>query len=164
MRKFNINRTRLLVICKDDILTNDFITLLTGYGYYVDYVRTLKDGVDKFKQYKQAIVILDAELLPDIPDKTLKIFRFYSVNAKILIATSKEEEQKIYPYLDNGVYDIIQVPLRFEYLDFNLRRLVNYDMVSARYAFLKLLMQLVFLSSPIWIYFIITITKRFFIQ
>jgi DNA-binding response OmpR family regulator len=160
MRKFNKNRTRLLVICKDDILTNDFITLLTGYGYYVDYVRTLKEGVDKFKQHKQAIVILDATFLPEIPTQTFQVFRFYSVNAKILIAATKEEEQKIYPYLDNGVYDIIQVPLRYEYLDFNLRRLVDYDMVSSRYEYLKFLMQLVLLSSPIWIYFIIIITRQ----
>ena len=156
MSKFNKNRTRLLVICRDEHLTNDFVTILTGYGYYVDYVQTLREGVDKFKQHKQAIVIIDAAFLPEIPTQTFGVFRFYSINAKILIAATKDEEPKIYPYLDNGVYDIIQVPLRYEYLDFNLRRLVDYDMISSRYAFLKFLMQLVFFSIPIWIYFIIT--------
>lgn len=159
MRKFEKNRTRLLIICGDQALTNDLVTLLTGYGYYVDYVATRKEGIIKYKQYKQAILIIEAALLPKYPRNLFKIFRFYSSNPKILIAARPEEEQKIYPFLNDGVYDIIQLPLREEYLDFNIRRLVSYDYLCARYEFLKLFMKLVTFSSPLWVYFIIVLVR-----
>jgi hypothetical protein len=77
-----------------------------------------------------------------------------------MIVATKEEEEKLYPYLDNGVFDIIQVPLRYDYIDFNLRRLVSYDRVCAQYTFLRMILELLYLSSPVWIYFIITLTRK----
>lgn len=160
MRKFEKNRTRLLIICSDPNLTNDLVTLLTGYGYYVDYVATRKEGIIKYKQYKQAIIIFDAASLPKYPKHLFKVFSFYSSSPKILIAAKPEEEQQIYPFLDNGVYDIIQLPLRFEYLDFNIRRLVSYDNLMARHEFLTMLLKLVAYSSPLWVYFIVVLARR----
>ena len=159
MGKLEKNRTRLLIICRDQNLTNDLVTLLTGYGYYVDYVYTRKEGIIKYKQYKQAIVIFDAASLPKYPKHLFRIFRFYKNNPKILIAAKSEEEQKIYPFLNNGVYDIIQVPLRFEYLDFNLRRLVAYDNLTARHEFVTLLIKLIAYSSPLWVYFVVILSR-----
>jgi DNA-binding response OmpR family regulator len=162
MRKFEKNRTRLLVICSDQNLTNDLVTLLTGYGYYVDYVATRKEGIIKYKQYKQAIVIFDAASLPKYPRHLFRVFSFYSSNPKILIAARPEEEKSIYPFLNNGVYDIIQLPLRFDYLDFNIRRLVSYDNLMARHEFLTMLLKLVAYSSPLWVYFIVILARRVF--
>ncbi len=161
MRKFNRNRTRLLVICQDEALSNELVTLLTGYGYYVDYVPNRKEGILKFAQHKQAIVIIDAASLPRFPQHLFHMFRYYTLNPKIMIAATREEEENIYPYLDKGVYDIIQVPLRFEYLDFNLRRLVQYDRVSARFSFLKFLVQLLLFAAPIWVLFLMALGSRF---
>lgn len=161
MKKFNKNRTRLLVICQDGRLSNDLVTLLTGYGYYVDYVTSWKEGIQKFSQHKQTIVLIDAASLPKYPKHLLQMFRFYTLNPKIMIVATKEEEEKLYPYLDNGVFDIIQVPLRYDYIDFNLRRLVSYDRVCAQYTFLRMILELLYLSSPVWIYFIITLTRKF---
>ncbi len=162
MRKFEKNRTRLLIICKDTNLTNDLISLLTGYGYYVDYVLTRREGIIKYKQYKQAIVIFDVPSLPKHPRHLFRFFKIYSSNPKILIAARQEEEQKMYPFLNDGVYDIIQLPLRFEYLDFNLRRLVSYDNLTARYEFLMMFTKLVAYSSPLWVYFICVIALKMF--
>ena len=160
MRTFEKNRTRLLIICRDQQLTNNLVTLLTSYGYYVDYCFSRKEGILKFKQHKQAIVIFEAALLPKYPRHLFRIFKIYSSNPKILITAKAEEEEKIYPFLNNGVYDIIQLPLRYEYLDFNMRRLVAYDTLSARYEFLHMLMKLVLFSSPLWVYFIIVLARR----
>jgi DNA-binding response OmpR family regulator len=161
MKKFNRNRTRLLVICQNEALSNELVTLLTGYGYYVDYVTTRKEGIIKFGQHKQAIVIIDAASLPRFPNHLFQTFKYYTINPKIMIAATREEEEKIYPYLDKGVFDIIQVPLRFEYIDFNLSRLVAYDRVSARFSFLKFLIQLLLFAAPIWMLFLMAIGKRF---
>jgi|GEM_PF-1035302 len=162
MRKFEKNRTRLLLICKDQSITNDLVTLLTGYGYYVDYVATRKEGILKYKQYKQAIVIFDAASLPRYPRLLFDIFQFYSSNPKILIAAHPDEEKKIYPFLNKGVYDIIQLPLRAEYLDFNIRRLVSYDNLQARYEFQSMFLKLGIYSSPLWVYFIVVLAQRVF--
>lgn len=162
MRKFEKNRTRLLIVCSDQNLTNDLVTLLTGYGYYVDYVATRKEGIIKYKQYKQAIVIFDAASLPKYPRHLFKVFNFYSSNPKILIAARPEEEKNIYPFLNNGVYDIIQLPLRFDYLDFNIRRLVSYDNLMARHEFLTMVLKLVAYSSPLWVYFIVILSRKVF--
>jgi DNA-binding response OmpR family regulator len=161
MRKFEKNRTRLLLVCKDQRLSNDLVTLLTGYGYYVDYVATRKEGVHKFKQYKQAIVIFDVASLPRYPSHLFRVFRVYMSSPKILIIAKQEEEELVYPYLNNAVYDIIQLPLRFEYLNFTLRRLVTYDNLCARFEFLSTVMKLVLYTSPLWIYFIIVLTNRY---
>jgi DNA-binding response OmpR family regulator len=160
MKTFDKNRTRLLVICQDQQLTNNLVTLLTSYGYYVDYCFTRKEGILKFKQYKQAIVIFEAALLPKYPGHLFRIFKIYSNNPKILIAAREDQESKIYPYLNNAVYDIIQVPLRFEYLDFCIRRLIAYDNLMARHEFLVVLSRLIAYSSPLWIYFIVVLVRR----
>jgi len=162
MKKFEKNRTRLLIICEDQTVSNDLVTLLTGYGYYVDYVSSRKEGIIKYRQYKQAIVIFDAASLPKYPRHLFKVFSYYSSNPKILIAARPEEETKIYPFLNDGVYDIIQLPLRYDYLDFNLRRLVSYDNLQARHEFQTLILKLIGYSSPLWIYFIVILSKRFF--
>ncbi len=162
MRKFDKNRKRLLIICADQLIKNKLVTLLTSYGYFVDYVATRQEGVQKFKQHKQGIIIFDADLLPRYPKH---LFRLFSVNLskpKILIAANPEQQIRLYPYLNNGVYDIIQVPLNFENLDFILRRLVAYDTLTARYEFLYLLIKLSIVSLPLWIYFIIIVSLKTF--
>ncbi|HZH74347.1 MAG TPA: hypothetical protein VFD91_17785 [Mariniphaga sp.] len=160
MKNFEKNRTRLLVICQKDDLTCNLVTLLTGYGYYVDYVKTLTDGVTRFKGYKHTIVIVDSDLLPERPEELFTVFKYYTVNPKILIVAGKNEEEAIYPYLDNGIYDIIQVPLRFRYLHYKLRKLVVNDNLMSKYEYYQFLIQLIVISSPIWVNFIISLTRN----
>ncbi|NLL14090.1 MAG: hypothetical protein GX267_11860 [Fibrobacter sp.] len=162
MRKFDKNRTRLLIICAKKLITNKLVTLFTSYGYFVDYVTTRKEGVQKFLQHKQGVVIIDADLLPRYPKHFFNLFRTNLSNPKILIAAKPEQHLHLYPYLNNGVYDIIQVPLNFENLDFILRRLVAHDTLTARYEFLYLLVKLSIISLPIWIYFVVVITLKTF--
>lgn len=162
MRKFDKNRTRLLIICSEQMITNKLVTLFTSYGYFVDYVFTRKEGVQKFRQHKQGIIIIDADLLPRHPKHLLSLFSSNLNNPKILIAAKPDQQFKFYPYLNNGVYDIIHVPLNFENLDFILRRLVAYDTLAARYEFLYLLVKLSIVSLPIWIYFVVVITLKTF--
>lgn len=141
-------------------MTNKLVTLFTSYGYFVDYVTTRKEGVQKFRQYKQVIIIIDADLLPRYPKHFFNLFSTDLNKPKILIAARPQQQLKFYPYLNSGVYDIIQVPLNFENLDFILRRLVAYDTLTARYEFLYLLIKLSIVSLPIWIYFVVVITLK----
>lgn len=160
MRKFDKNRTRLLLICKDPDINIKLVTLLTGYGYYVDYVTTRQEGILKFRQHKQGVIIFDASLLPRYPKHLFRLFRTSLSNPKILITARPEQQQKVYPYLNECVYDFIQVPLNFENLDFILHRLVAYDTLTSQYEFLYLLIKLSIISFPLWIYFVIVITLK----
>ncbi len=160
MRKFDKNRTRLLIICARKLITNKLVTLFTSYGYFVDYVTTRKEGVLKFRQHKQGVIIIDADLLPRYPKHFFNLFSTNLNKPKILIAAKPEQHLQLCPYLNNGVYDIIQIPLNFENLDFILRRLVAHDTLAARYEFLNLLVKLSIVSLPIWIYFVVVITMK----
>jgi DNA-binding response OmpR family regulator len=162
MRKFDKNRTRLLIICADKMITNKLVTLFTSYGYFVDYVTTRKEGVVKFRQYKQGIIIIDADLIPRYPKHFFHLFSTDLNNPKILIAVKPYQQIQFNQYLNNGIYDIIQVPLNFENLNFILRRLIAHDTLSARYEFLYLLVKLSIVSLPIWIYFMVVIMMKTF--
>jgi DNA-binding response OmpR family regulator len=151
MNVFDRTRRRLLVICRDHKVRNDLVTLLTGYGYFVDYVEDRDEGIAKFRQHKQAVVIIDVPALPRFPESIFREFRVYSRNPIILIAAHKDEERKVYPYLDEGAYDIIELPLKAEYLHFRLRRLVSHGAMEAVNEFRRLLISALLFGLPIWI-------------
>ncbi len=151
LRSFEKNRPRLLVICRNAAVRNDLVTLLTGYGYYVDYVDTRKAGIESFQEHKQPIVIMDVPALTPSPGRVFRLFRVYRRNPVLLIAASREEETRLYPYLRSGVFDIVQLPLRTEYLPFVLRRLMEHSRLANQNEFLRGLLGVVFAFLPLWI-------------
>jgi len=147
---FRKHRTRLLVISKDDSMRNDLVTLLTGYGYFVDYVKNRHDGLRKYRENKNAIVIVDVHTLPRVPAHFFRAFRIYKRNPIIVIAASEEEMPRVYPYLCRDVYDILQLPLKMDYLDFVLKRLVDHHVIMKTNEFLKTFLLIFGLIAPIW--------------
>jgi DNA-binding response OmpR family regulator len=160
MRAFDRTRRRLLVICRDHKVRADLVTLLTGYGYFVDYVEDRQEGIKKFMQHKPAVVIIDVPALPRFPESIFREFQVYSRNPIILIAAHKDEERKIYPYLDEGAYDIIELPLKAGYLHFRLRRLVAHSEMQAVSEFRRLLVSALLFGLPIWIVLTFFLTMR----
>ncbi|MBD3316474.1 MAG: response regulator [Chitinivibrionales bacterium] len=151
MKTFDRTRRRLLVICRDHKVRSDLVTLLTGYGYFVDYVEDRHEGIAKFKQHKQAVVIIDVPALPQFPESVFREFRVYSRNPIILIAAHKDEQRKVYPYLDEGAYDIIELPLKADYLHFRLRRLVAHSALEAVSEFRRFLISALLFALPVWL-------------
>lgn len=143
------NRPRLLIISKDHNVQNDLVTLLTGYGYYVDYVRTRTEGVVKFKNYKHSVVILDFNSYISNGKRLFDILKAYKRNPVVCVTATKDEEPLTYKYLQEGVYDIIQLPLKVEYLDFVLNRLIDNSVTNIKYEFLHLLIAILFFSTPL---------------
>ncbi len=148
---FRKHRTRLLVISKDGRLRNDLVTLLTGYGYFVDYVDSRIGGLRKFRETKHAIVIIDVPTLPREPSHFFRSFRVYSRNPIFLIAAKDEEMIKVEPYLKKEVYDIVNIPLKMVYLNFSLKRLVDHMERMRSNEFLKTAIILAALATPIWL-------------
>jgi DNA-binding NtrC family response regulator len=149
--RFRQHRTRLLVISKDDTLRNNLVTLLTGYGYFVDYVENRHDGLRKFRENKHAIAIVDVHTLPRLPERFFKAFRIFKRNPIIIIAATEEEMPRVYPYLCREVYDILQLPFKMEYLDFVFKRLVDHHFIMKSNEFLKTLFLMLCLIAPIWL-------------
>jgi DNA-binding response OmpR family regulator len=151
MKRFNRSRPRLLVICGDHAVRSDLVTLLTGYGYFVDYVGSRDEGIRKFTQHKHAVVIIDVPALPRFPERMFRVFRVYSRNPIILVAAHRGEERIVYPYLDEGAYDILELPLQADYLHFRLRRLVAHGELEAVGEFRRLLNAALLFGLPVWL-------------
>ena len=150
-KAFLKHRTRLLIICKNDELRNDLVTLLSGYGYFVDYASDRRDGLRRFGEYKHAIVIVDVPTLPRVPRHFFTSFRIFTRNPIILIAAHENEMTRVYPYLRRDVYDVVQLPLNMGYLDFILKRLVAHHQQVNRHEFVTMTFLILFLIAPIWI-------------
>jgi DNA-binding response OmpR family regulator len=145
------NRPRLLIISKDNKVQNDLVTLLTGYGYYVDYVVNRTQAVAKFKNYKHAVVIIDFKTYINNGKRLFTVLKAIKKNPVVCVTANKDEEPLTYKYLQSGLYDIIQLPLKVEYLDFVLNRLIDNASTSVNYEFLKLLIMILFYATPLFI-------------
>ena len=155
------NRPRLLIISKDKSVRNDLIILLSGCGYFVDYVETRSEGIAKFRNYKHVIVILDVQALPRHPQRMFNLFRIYKKNPIILIAAHRDEEDQVYPFMKLGIFDILPLPFKVDYLYFVLKRLVEHSRLTAQNAFIKLCLLMILITWPIWAIAIWFFAKNF---
>jgi DNA-binding response OmpR family regulator len=159
MRKFLKNRPRLLVICKDKEVSHDLVMLLTGFGYYVDYVETRKDGLNKFRHYKHSVVFLDTAALPKYPKRMLSLFKYYKRNPIVLIVANKHEENRVYRFIEYGMYDLVELPLRAEVLAFRLRHLLLYNTLLGRNEYLQTILIMTRLAIPLLILLVVLIAR-----
>ena len=162
MSKFYKNRPRVLIISRNPQVQSDLVMLFTGYGYFVDYVKSRSEGISKFRQNKQPIVVIDVPALPRFPDRMFRLFKVYRRNPIILVAAHADEEKRVYRYLNKGVYDILSLPIKSEMVHHKLRRLVDYNQSKAQNEFMRTLITLTLLITPIWLFLYIFIIKQFF--
>ncbi len=162
MAQLNKTLPRLLVISRNPKVRDDLVTLLTGYGYYVDYVQDRSEGISRFRQYKQSIVIVDVPALPRFPQRMFRIFRVYRRNPIVLIAAYQDELERAYSYMQHGVYDVVQLPLNIEYVDIVLSRLVKHNKLVAQNEFMRILILLTVFVIPLWIVLIAVIARYWF--
>ena len=139
---------RLLVICSESSVRSDIVTLLSGYGYYVDYESNINDGINRFKQTKHTIAILDAQALRNEHESLMQRFTVYKRNPIILVAAEKKDELDMIPFLKSGVYDILPLPLEVNRLDFVLKRLIDHSRLQYKHEFLKFFIVIAGLFIP----------------
>lgn len=140
---------RLLVICSDQLVRSNLVTLLSGYGYYVDYESELQSGIKRFKQTKHAIAILDVKALPAEEETLMKLFTIYKRHPILLVAAEKKDEPDMIRYLSSGVYDLLQIPLEVRRLDFVLKRLIKHSTLQYKHEFLKIFFVITALFVPL---------------
>jgi DNA-binding NtrC family response regulator len=144
------NRHRVLVISRSADLRNELVTLLSGYGYFVEFCQNRMEGVRKFRAHKQSIVILDVPVLRNFPRRLFRFFRMIRRNTIVLIAANRKEEAEAVQRLDLGAYDVLHLPLKTDFLKLTLSRAVEYHKMMIENIFVKNVVFFGLLLLPIW--------------
>ena len=147
-----VNRHRVLVISRNSDLTNELVTLLSGYGYFVEYCQSRSVGIRKFRAHKQPIVILDVPILRFLPKRLLGFLHRVRKNTIVLIAANKREEGEAFESLAlGGAYDILNLPLKTEFLKLTLNRAMAQHRLTLENIFVKNVVFFGLLMLPIWV-------------
>lgn len=146
------NRHRVLVISKSTEVRNELVTLLSGYGYFVEYCHSRVEGLRKFRAHKQPIVILDVPMLRIFPKRLIRFLHRVRKNTIILIAAHKKEEGEAFEKLAMGAFDILNLPLKTDFLKLTLNRALAQHQLTLENIFVKNVLFFGLLMAPIWCY------------
>lgn len=146
------NRHRVLVISRSPDLRNELVTLLSGYGYFVEFCQNRMEGVRKFRAHKQSIVILDVPVLRNGPKRLFDYFRTIRRNTIVLIAANRKDEVEAVQKLDLGAYDVLNLPLKTDILKLTLKRALEHHRLMLENLFVKNVLFFSLLMLPLWAY------------
>ena len=144
------NRHRVLVISRDRDISNELVTLLSGYGYFVEYCHSRMEGMRRFRAHKQSILILDMKVLRLFPKRLFRLIQSIRKNTIVLIAASKKEEVEARDRVSMGAYDVLNLPLKTEYLKLTLNRAMAHHRLTLENIFVKNMVFFGLLTFPIW--------------
>lgn len=144
------SRHRVLVVSRSVELRNELVTLLSGYGYFVEFCHSRMEGMRKFRAHKQSIVILDMAVLRNFPHRLFRFIRMIRKNTIVLIAAHRKEEAEAVQRLDLGAYDILHLPLKMDFLKLTLTRALAHHRIIVENLFVKNVMFFGLLMLPIW--------------
>jgi DNA-binding NtrC family response regulator len=144
------NRDRVLVVSRRSEVRNELVTLLSGYGYFVEYCAARTEGIRKFRAHKQSIVILDVNTLRTYPRRLFEFIRRVRRNTIVLIAATKNEETEALGQLSLGAYDVLSLPLKTESLKLTLQRAMSHHRLTLENIFVKNVLFFGILIAPIW--------------
>ena len=153
------NRHRVLIISRSLDLRNELVTLLSGYGYFVEFCQSRMEGTRKFRAHKQSIVILDVPVLRNFPQRLLGFFRTIRRNTIVLIAANRKDEVEAVQRLDLGAYDILHLPLKTDILKATLSRALQHHSLMLENLFVKNVLFFSLLMLPLWLYLAYLIVK-----
>lgn len=153
------NRHRVLVVSGNTEVSNELVTLLSGYGYFVEYCQSRIEGMRKFRAHKQPIVILDVKILRGFPNRLFKFIQSVRKNTIVLIATGKSEEVEALSSLQLGAYDILSLPLKTDFLKTTLKRAMDHHRLILENIFVKNMVFFGLLVFPLWAWLIYIVLK-----
>ena len=145
------NRQRVLVISGSSEVRNEMVTLLSGYGYFVEYCHNRLDGMRKFRAHKPPILILDIPTLRTSPKRLFNLIQRIRKNTIVLIAAYKREEEEAFERLQLGAYDVLNIPLKTDFLKLTLSRALAHHNLTLENIFVKNAVFFGLIMAPIWI-------------
>lgn len=146
-----ISRHRILIISRNIALRNELVTLLSGYGYFVDFCSSRLEGFRRFRSHKQPIVILDVPVLRTFSDRVFRLIRMVRLNTIVLIAAHRFEEKEAFGKLKLGAYDVLNLPLKTDFLRQTLSRAQTHHRLQMENFFVKNLAFFGLLLLPVWV-------------
>ena len=145
-----INRQRVLIISGNSEIRNEMVTLLSGYGYFVEYCQDRIEGARKFRTHKPPILILDVPTLKTYPRRLFRFIHRVRRNTIILIAAHKREEADAFERLHLGAYDVLNLPLKTDFLKLTLSRAIAHHKLLLENIFVKNVIFFGLLFLPLW--------------
>jgi two-component system, response regulator, stage 0 sporulation protein F len=146
-----VNRHRVLVISQNKDVRYELVTLLSGYGYFVEYCQTRMEAVRRFREHKQSIVIVDVPILRVYPKRLFQFIQRVRKNTIVLIAAGKKDESEAFDRLSLGAYDVLHLPLRTDFLKLTLSRALAHHRLTLENLFVKNVMFFLLLVAPVWL-------------
>jgi DNA-binding NtrC family response regulator len=143
-------KSRALLIGRR-VLDEDLRTILSGYGYMVEHCRTRLEGVRKFREHNQALVIIDVEAIGGFPERLFRFFRRLREHSIVLVAVDKLQEQQAAHLLLWGAHDVLRLPLYHNELNFTLSRTSVYHRDLVRGSFLRNIFYFCIAMAPLWV-------------
>lgn len=147
-----VNRQRVLVISKNSDVRNEIVTLLSGYGYFVEFCQSRGEGIRKFRAHKQPILILDVGILRIFPKRFFDFIQRVRKNTIVLIAAHKKDEADAFEKIRMGAYDILNLPLRTDFLKLTLKRALAQHALTLENIFVKNILFFGMIFLPLWLF------------
>ncbi len=144
------NRQRILVVSQSPEVRNELVTLLSGYGYFVELAANRLDAARNFRNHKQHIVIFDVPSLRTFPKRLFGFIQTIRKNTIVLIAAHQREEAEAFRHLRLGAYDILNLPLSTDFLRHTMNRAMSYHKTLLENLFVKNAVFFSLLMAPIW--------------
>lgn len=149
-------RKRLLLLTADAKLRSEFIAILTGMGFYVDYEDTLSKALNRFRVSRHPIVFLDERCIPSNSTRLYQAFYRVQSNGIVVALTVQEKRKDVFMHLADGAFDIFTVPILHDEVVAKVGRLVKHHDLMSQVNYLKflnlfLLMLFPLLALTLWI-------------
>lgn len=106
-----MNKKRILLVDDDEILLTTFRLILQEEGYFVETAKTGQQAIDKAKQTKFHLGIIDINLPDIMGDKVASKLNKQYGNMTIIFITGYPHFQDCIDALDIGVYEILLKPI-----------------------------------------------------
>ncbi len=154
MRRFLKQRTRVLVICADPQVRSTLVALLTGFEFYVDYVDNIALALAKFKAYRHPVVLLDETLIDGSPRRLVDLFRLVQNDCLIMVIAKQGGNHEHLFSIDQGLFDVLELPIEAKSLQFRIRRLLSHHQVTSSLNFMRIMALVVVLFLPLLVLFV----------
>lgn len=101
--------------------------LLSAHEYLVDLADTEEEAKELFVNYKHSILIADVDLLPDVPQTFISVFKEARKKPVFLLINRNERSDQVLSYLTEGVDDLLTMPIYSDKLYRKVKRAAEYN-------------------------------------
>lgn len=106
-----MDKNWILLVDDDETLLSTFKNALEMEGYSVETATTGREALDKTKEKKFYLLILDIKLPDIMGDEVAKTLREQNYKGNIVFITGYPDLQKSIDALDLGIYEILLKPI-----------------------------------------------------